>query len=198
MINEIFPQFYSDYFDEEFHTYKKELISLIDELSAEDGRTVSNKGGWQSENYHPKFKPEFFKNEYGMRVVDFILSSATSLLNPMFAAKISGLWINVNPPGSYNEEHIHPNCLLSGVFYVRVPENSGNLTFVNSSEQRMPLSPFLSEHTIDSDYEVKPYDGQMILFRSDLRHKVGTNQSQHNRISIAFNLEVALKTDNIT
>ena len=32
---------------------------------------------------------------------------------------ITQCWANKNPPGSRHHEHVHPNSILSGVFYLR-------------------------------------------------------------------------------
>ena len=40
---------------------------------------------------------------------------------------LGNMWANINYPGSYNKQHIHPNSQWSGVYYVKVPKNSGRL-----------------------------------------------------------------------
>ena len=40
---------------------------------------------------------------------------------------LGNMWANINYPGSYNKQHIHPNSQWSGVYYVKVPKNSGSL-----------------------------------------------------------------------
>ena len=35
---------------------------------------------------------------------------------------LGNMWANINYPGSYNKQHIHPNSQWSGVYYVKVPE----------------------------------------------------------------------------
>ena len=43
--------------------------------------------------------------------------------------KMNSMWININGPGNYNHSHNHPGCDLSGVLWLKVPENSGNIVF---------------------------------------------------------------------
>ena len=40
---------------------------------------------------------------------------------------LGNMWANINPTYSYNKTHMHPNSLWSGVYYIKVPKNSGNL-----------------------------------------------------------------------
>jgi len=40
---------------------------------------------------------------------------------------LGNMWANINPPGGMNRAHQHPNSLWSGVYYVKAPQNSGQL-----------------------------------------------------------------------
>ena len=33
--------------------------------------------------------------------------------------KLGNMWANINYPGGYNRPHVHPNCLFSGVYWVK-------------------------------------------------------------------------------
>ena len=50
-------------------------------------------------------------------------------LNPI---TVYNIWININPPGSYNHEHHHMNSILSGVYYIDAHESQGNINFMRS------------------------------------------------------------------
>jgi len=198
MIHNFFPSFYMLEFDESFYDYKNGLIETVNRLRQENvGVEKSNVGGWQSENYHPRYSPQFFKDEFGSKVVQFILDSVNKELNDMFTCSISGLWINVNPPQSYNETHTHPGSKLSGAFYVRVPEESGNFVFVNTAENKSPLNPFLKNHEIFEELHVKPFDGQLLIFDSHMPHRVTENNSKQDRISIAFNIDISVNMEKV-
>jgi hypothetical protein len=90
-------------------------------------------------------------------------------------------WININGKGSYNEKHHHmgntPNSkkqsILSGVFYLSVPEgDSGNIIFTNKD---------------GSDSSIHPVNGDLLLFSPSMIHRVETNNTDEERISLAFN-----------
>ncbi len=90
-------------------------------------------------------------------------------------------WININGRGSYNEKHHHmgskPNSkkqsILSGVFYLNVPEgDSGNIIFTNKD---------------GSDSSIHPVNGDLLLFSPSMIHRVETNNTNEERISLAFN-----------
>ena len=55
--------------------------------------------------------------------------------------EVTGMWAVVNGPGSSNRLHNHPFNYLSGVFYLKVPSNSGALVFHDPRPQSEGLSP---------------------------------------------------------
>jgi uncharacterized protein (TIGR02466 family) len=58
-----------------------------------------------------------------------------------YVPEMTGLWGMINPPGSRNNVHTHPYNYLSGVYYLKVPKNSGNLVFLEPKPQAEVLSP---------------------------------------------------------
>lgn len=176
----------------DFYNYiKEDLISWIyNYQSKTEGVYYSNMGGWQSPHkFHLEPSFEEFKS--------YILSNALKSLSD-YSCKfiLSSMWININKNGDYNTYHDHAGSLLSGVFWVKTPDNCGNLIF------RSPHS--FSEHILYENmnpekakrlnyyhsYHFLPKEGQMLLFPSHLLHTVYSNNSTEDRISIAFNLRI--------
>ena len=109
--------------------------------------------------------------------------------------KITNAWININPIGGSNGLHNHPNSHLSGVFWVKIPKDSGNLVFKNphSFVENSTLTRYSDQLTSSSNkyesYYLEPQEGQFDLFPSHIHHKVRENLSDKDRISISFNLK---------
>ncbi|MGV6825847.1 MAG: putative 2OG-Fe(II) oxygenase [bacterium] len=84
-----------------------------------------------------------------------------------------GFWLNEMAPGDRTSRHNHDDHdeLLSGVYYINAPANSGALRLF-TAEQAICLTPAA---------------GRMILFDPMLDHDVEQNLSQQTRLSIAFN-----------
>ena len=57
-------------------------------------------------------------------------------------------WININPPSAWNQIHIHPNCHLSGCYYVRVPANSGGICFRDPRKLSLMARPPLESENL--------------------------------------------------
>tara|TARA_B100001996_G_C18648129_1_gene588268 strand:- start:199 stop:801 length:603 start_codon:yes stop_codon:yes gene_type:complete len=86
-------------------------------------------------------------------------------------------WFNISKPGQSTRWHDHKKeAKLSGVYYIDVPNNSGNILFRTGESNKK------------SDWEIKSQTGQMILFPAIQKHSVDINRSSRNRISLGFNL----------
>ena len=108
---------------------------------------------------------------------------------------LGNMWANINYPGSYNKDHVHPNSQWSGVYYVKVPKNSGHL-FV---EDPRPGPNLLSPRRVDGlpralwrALSYPAIEGQMIMFPAWLPHGVQINNSKEKgekgwRVSVSFN-----------
>lgn len=103
-------------------------------------------------------------------------------------------WLQLNQPGSLFNRHDHYGAIASGVLYLEVPKNSGNLKFHNPLEPRRATDVFFdrirnSENQYNYDYiEYEPKVGEMIMFESWLQHSVERNESNEDRLAISYNI----------
>jgi len=161
--------------------------------SISDGRVVSNRLGWQSNDIQ--------NDEDIQGLVELINNKLTEVhtysgIKDNFQLVVDDIWININSKYSYNANHMHFKSFFSGVYYVKVPENSGNIQFTNPSNlQRVSVelykSAFKEFNTFNAqNWMFQPVEDLLILFPSWLEHSVGQNLSDHSRISIAFNTTI--------
>jgi uncharacterized protein (TIGR02466 family) len=154
------------------------------------GRVLSNYGGWQSqdlENEDLELK----------QLTTEILSRVNTLLKEFKLvdnAYIENMWVNINQKHDFNKLHDHPNCILSGVFYVSAPDNCGKIFFKNPNPlvKHYINRKFILEHNhlTSGDWWFQPQDGMILIFPSWLEHFVLPNESDSDRISIAFNTKI--------
>ena len=99
------------------------------------------------------------------------------------------LWININPKYSYNHPHTHPGSVLSGVYYIKIPDQSGDLVFINPSDVAIEASRNISNGVCISDsmYRIRPQEDQILIFPPWTQHLVEQNLSDDDRISVSFN-----------
>jgi hypothetical protein len=85
-----------------------------------------------------------------------------------------GFWINAMQPGQSTSRHSHEEIdeLLSGVYYLSAPPDSGDILF----------------HDPPFETRVRPRPGLLLLFSPALEHSVEVNRSPAQRLSIAFNI----------
>ena len=106
------------------------------------------------------------------------------------AFHITGCWANVNAPGAAHGVHQHPNNFLSGVYYVRTPEDADTINFHDPRSQASILRPLVVELTADNSDQVvvRVAAGTLLLFPSWLQHSVDANRSGEERVSVSFNV----------
>jgi len=98
---------------------------------------------------------------------------AASLLGMPEQALKRGFWFNDMGPGQSTSKHDHDEYdeLLSGVYYIHVPENSGSLII----------------HDRHCQTTVNPKSGMFVFFAPAVLHSVSSNQSNERRLSIGMN-----------
>jgi uncharacterized protein (TIGR02466 family) len=152
------------------------------------GIIKSNLGGYHSDNLD-KQEPiliSLIKNiEFNSNIIikDIFKSSKEVIL--------INIWFNINKYKDFNVPHTHPFSKISGVFYVKIPENSGDIVFVNDTkiENYLPSEKINQYNNYNSStWSIKPQENMLYLFPSWLNHYVKPNFSKEKRISISFNL----------
>jgi len=106
------------------------------------------------------------------------------------------LWVNVMPEGGSHTSHIHTNSVISGTYYVAVPQGAGPIVFEDprhammmAAPPRNPNAPRSMKHHISET----PHEGTVMLWESYLRHEVPLNRAEGLRISISFNYVIGQK-----
>ena len=100
---------------------------------------------------------------------------------------ITQLWANRNPKNSKHHEHVHPNSIISGVFYLRQDPKLPPIQFSKSNQHAIKLDP-KKYNVFNAETFLLPCTaGELILFPSNLRHSVPINMSEEERISLSFN-----------
>lgn len=107
------------------------------------------------------------------KVIDELKNYILSAMDNKY--RVLDMWVNVHPPKAYVTSHTHytqkyPN-LLSGVYYLKKPKNSGNIVFETGV--------------------VNVEEGDLIIFHQPAKggkHWTERNNSDQDRIVVSFNL----------
>ena len=136
----------------------------------------------------------FNDSDFNNYVIDSFPRNPSNLLPPVWVQA----WVNINGPGAWNALHNHldTDALLSGVFYVKAPPNSGNIMFYDPRYLSSVGNFYRYYAPHDQGYvEIQPEPNMMLFFPPSLFHMVGPNLTHDTRCSIAFNIMVASNTD---
>ena len=105
--------------------------------------------------------------------------------------EITQMWANQQDNGSVHPPHGHSNCILSGVYYIKAAENSGNIVFNDprsTSHMAMPVrKKGEPPKHLWREVRVNPMVGRIIMFPAWLWHCVDPNNTNDIRISVSFN-----------
>ena len=175
-----------------FSEIKDELIDYAYDYKKKEpkGVSVSNRGGWQSEGFEVINEDD---------VLQLFLINCLSNFPPIKkSVELRGYaWININKPGDYNIKHVHPTNNLSGVLWIKAPQNSGDIIFDSPNvfesflENKSYTDDFKKSCNIDDSYHFYPTEGRIIVFPSHLSHHVQENKSNEDRISVSFNIRLS-------
>jgi len=164
------------------------LKERADELKLyTEGVNLTNQQGWQSKNVSTEAG---VLTEFRSVLDEVVAKCSRSVELPNL--KFMNLWFNINPPGAYNTLHNHQDSVLSGVYYIDVPEsNMGNIEFLRDDDMPYYMPPLKKYNQFTSQKAVyKPEAGMLLLFPSWLKHQVLSNQSNSDRYSLSFNYGV--------
>ena len=107
-----------------------------------------------------------------------------------FRLELDAIWVNILGEGGSHSNHIHPGSVISGTYYVDVPDGAGSLKLEDPRLSRMMAAPQLLDDAPEDMRRfvyLEPKEGHAFFWESWLRHEVMPNRSEDPRVSISFN-----------
>jgi uncharacterized protein (TIGR02466 family) len=131
-------------------------------------------------------------------LVDLIMRESEQILEAYKIQReshyITNMWANITHPNRRHHMHVHPNCLFSGIIYIKTPKNCGPTMFASPRQLTRMIEPnFTAKNEINSDVFVfSPEKGRMLIWPSYLPHAVehGNADENEDRIVVAFNIMI--------
>ena len=194
-IIKLFPEPIFKFKLEDFKNFNKDLSEYIYKLRETDkeGISKSNRGGWHSQ-YFMLDQKNTVQQKFALKVQEYIVR-----VFQLYGWKIKDvniriqhMWAIINKKNDFNVVHTHPNCYLSAAYYVRASKNCGRFTVESPNIARRYAYPSIEKQN-ELNVDVVSLDieeGDLLIFPSYLPHKVGTNQSDEDRIVISFNVDI--------
>lgn len=109
------------------------------------------------------------------------------IMNSTDELVITQSWINKSGKGESHHEHVHPNSLVSGVWYPVINEQLPPIQFRSRSQRDVSLQCEKFNNFNSATFLLPMKAGELIIFPSNLTHSVPANQSETERISLSFN-----------
>jgi len=161
----------------------------LDYMRNNIGRIVTNRGGYQTNELPKEEFPE---------LIEKVEQTCSEYMKEIFKAdvniKVSNYWMNVNNYRDYNLKHNHPETLLTVVYYIKTPVDSGDLVLANNPMVHWWGHPYTRESWWSLGWYnspelfFQPREDTILIFPGWVDHHVEPNlNSDEHRISIAFN-----------
>lgn len=103
-------------------------------------------------------------------------------------------WVNKHTKGDYLPPHTHANSLYTGIYYIQVPPDSGNVLTLATSPFTPTfttvVSPTINQSNIYNSRAVDiPLEkGTLLLFPSHIEHSAPISNSTTPRYALSFNI----------
>ena len=180
--------------DELLQIFPTPLLITKYEGNLEQELKYINTLDWVEQKSNGNFKSKdtyLLDHEQFKNIKNFIYESLNKFTKNIFQSDqrlvVTQCWANKNPPGSKHHEHVHPNSILSGVFYLVQDKTLPPIQFAKTMQFGIKLDPKKYNNLNSETFLLPCTNGELILFPSDLKHSVPINNGKEARLSISFN-----------
>jgi len=172
----------------------KKILEYIKSLESQNPKGVqkSNSKGWHSQDFDLNANNiKDYINSIGPYINETLIDMGWDLKNQK--VKITSMWSIINRNDATNARHIHSNNYISAAYYVKAPENCGNIVFHDPRSEPVYFHPRVENpNNLNTNIvSIKPEEGLLVLFPSYLHHSVDVNRSNEDRIVISFNINLS-------
>ena len=138
------------------------------------------KNRWENIYISPQYVPSVlpllsFAMSTALDIFRDVLEPHQTLIIPhaLLGYEKNEFWFNAASEGQSTGMHNHnEHALVSGVFYLQIPDGNANLCFKIGN---------------DEELKIESKTGKIVFFPSALDHYVSENTSSETRISLSFN-----------
>ena len=192
IINPVFPLpvFVDKAEEKEYTDLQKELTTIKSKLNFNDTgmNMILNENPYES---------NFLINHECSHSLNFINKSVTKFITSLYGENkfdrlmIIESWMTRTIKGRCAREHCHGAVDISGVYYLDTNGKDGNLVFTNPNSNL--LCNKLLEDLVSKDIELPLENGLIALWPAQLKHRTSVNETDHERVSVSFNISLGRK-----
>jgi uncharacterized protein (TIGR02466 family) len=162
------------------------ILNYLNNISFKEIETEESKNSYISKNKKIlKDLPEL-KKEISLSIEDLI----KNILKFDCKYIIYNSWGTKTLSNGYSSSHTHSNSWISGVYYPSFNKEFKIKFYNDNSNQFEHIVKNENDYNIynSKNWTILPDKNQLILFFSNLRHKILFNNSNEERYSISFNI----------
>tara|TARA_B100000287_G_C20582182_1_gene760801 strand:- start:64 stop:651 length:588 start_codon:yes stop_codon:yes gene_type:complete len=154
--------------------------------------SIDTGGDWNCNTFNSMGKFDLRQDQMFSKINETIIENVNYFsrdsYNSFVDYKILDSWFNISSENCYQEYHMHADSVFSAVYYVRCPSGSGDIVFDNPQDQMISLKNVDEMHSVNSNFfAYTPSEGDLLIFRSSLRHMVKMGYNKEPRVSLAYN-----------
>ncbi len=165
-------------------TEEKIILDFTDKCNFIKTREEENSSSI-SEDYYVLDDPQLIliRNKIAMEVNKYI-----DHLQYEGQFDFSSSWITKTKPGEQSHYHTHSNTIFSGIFYIKTKDDCGSVALTDFTKTKWGIKKKEANVYNSSTWEITPLKNRIIIFPSNVPHKINPNRTKHTRFSLPFNV----------
>jgi uncharacterized protein (TIGR02466 family) len=191
IIQKVFPTLigFSDYKD-----HNQIESKLVDKCYSLKEKTLSGGSAWVSnKTYNTSYTYNIFNDEDFKQLNDWVseqIKEYANQLNYINEFICDNAWFNIYKKYDYQEVHEHSPNTLSAIYILKANKDTCAKTFFYSNI----IDGLEPQGTLNVDtsstISCNPIPGRLIIFRSNVKHCVERQETDDERISLAYNFKI--------
>jgi uncharacterized protein (TIGR02466 family) len=181
----IYPIFSKVVYTSNTKPENKEIINILEEIKIKKFKKVPPASS-MSEDVHvlDSKNLKFLKQMLELEIKHYV----NGFLKYKNKFKITTSWFTRTEKNGFSNYHNHSNSMFSGCFYIKADPETDKISFVNHSLPTWVLDPEEKNIYNGEKMEFGVCPGFLIMFPSEVFHKILPNINNKERLSLAFNV----------
>ncbi len=153
--------------------------------------TNHGNGYMTAENFLEYSEMQSVKNYITQKVKEYLYGDCG--ISREIIPELVTSWVNLHKKGDWGQQHSHYNSVVSGVWYLETTPESGEFIIHPDNKlfgNLLDLPRRVYNEFNGDQYAFTPQNGDLLLFPSTMKHSVTSNNSDKERLSLAFNYMV--------
>jgi len=183
------PLYYVKPKEDEYHLIQEELMNVHENTDYKLPNYFPKSGSHSltpnpfESNVIKKYKCDAFLSFLKYAVKDYVSTLGYTI--PLEYI-IDASWMTKTIKDRFAVEHSHGNSDISGVYYIKTNEKDGNLFFKDPNEK---LVSNLIMNLVCNQNIAPLQQGLLLLWPGYLSHGTFANETDHERLSLSFNIK---------